>query len=995
MKSLTILLLAQLLPALHAQGPITYRVSTYAGVQRSALDALPGTQLTLDAPRGVARDSKGNIYFSDFGNHVIRKMTPDGKAAVIAGTGIAGYSGNGGPALAARIQTPRALALDGDRALYFVENDIRRIRRIDLTTGIISAVAGDGTSGFNGDGRLGTDSNFASEILGLAVDRDGGLLITDSQNHRLRKLSATDQRMTTIAGTGAAGLAGDTAGTPNAPINMPSAVVVHPNGDIYFEEFVNRRIRRISNGQMSTVVGGATATLATGAAAQVSAGNCIGMAFDPTGNELYWSDEASDTVRKVNLTTLTVTLVAGAGVSGFSGDAGPAAQARLSNPNSLVIEPDLGVLIGDQGNHRLRRVAANGTITTIAGGFVPYAGDGGLASAAIMSSPLGLKTNAADDLIVSERGNCTIRVIDTAGRIQNLAGAIGSCSIPVLWTGMRDDSGNVFYSAASGISVKTPNAAAGSVRYSIAAKDFSYGPRSQSFLTIDSSQTEAQIRLVRRADLLSTSSVIPTLLLGSGLGAGGDGGPLIAPVLFIPSSVAFNADESAYYVLDPGNRNIRLVKNFVLSTFRSADSLATARYLAVEPSGAVWVTNTNYVVRYAADGKSFTHVIGDVGPGYTATGHDGSLARFSNLNGIAVRGDGTVYMADTDNHVIRKLTPVAISSVSAVTGAQPSGLPANTFLARVRLMGADGAPVTGFTVNFTAPAGVTLSAPTGDTDLDGIASVSVTLPATGTVTAAIDGLPPVTIPLSSAPQPAIASVIASGAFGAAKRIAPGGWVEIYGSNLAKASQQWAGSDFQNNFGPVTLAGVRVQIDGKPGFLQLVSPGQINCVAPDGLTPGDVTVTVQTPDGLSAAFHITAAPRAPALLAPPQFQSGAKQYVVALFADQTFVGPDGLIDGAPFRRAAPGDRVLLYGINFGATTPAIPAGQIAGQAATLPNVVIRIGGVPAVVEYAGVAGNFVGLYQFNLVVPDGVTGDSPLTLEVDGIPLPQQLLIAIR
>jgi uncharacterized protein (TIGR03437 family) len=188
----------------------------------------------------------------------------------------------------------------------------------------------------------------------------------------------------------------------------------------------------------------------------------------------------------------------------------------------------------------------------------------------------------------------------------------------------------------------------------------------------------------------------------------------------------------------------------------------------------------------------------------------------------------------------------------------------------------------------------------------------------------------------------------------------------------------------------------VLVNGNPAFVQLVSPGQINAQVPDGISGGAATVVVKNSNGSSVAATVSSAVRAPALLAAPAFRSGNRQYVVALFPDNTtFVGPPGLVPGAAFQPAQAGDHIVLYGVGFGSTIPVIPAGQIAGQTNSLPNVVVKLGDVAATVEYAGLAVGSVGLYQFNIVVPTGVTGDAQLTVAVDGVSLTQALYLTLR
>lgn len=245
--------------------------------------------------------------------------------------------------------------------------------------------------------------------------------------------------------------------------------------------------------------------------------------------------------------------------------------------------------------------------------------------------------------------------------------------------------------------------------------------------------------------------------------------------------------------------------------------------------------------------------------------------------------------------------------------------------------------------------------------------------------------------------PVITSAISAGAFGAQSSIAPGTWIEIYGSNFAVGTQGWAAEDFDAGFGPTRLGGVEVTIGGRKAFVNYVSPGQINAQVPANIGPGQQTVTVTTPTGTSAAFPINVESVRPGLLAPPTFAVGGTQYIVALFPDNTtYVLPPGAIPGLNSRRARPGETITLYGIGFGAVTPAVAPGQIATQLNALAApFTVRFGGTQANVSYAGLAPNFVGLYQFNVTVPAAAAGDAvPLTFTLNGVDVGQRLAIAV-
>jgi uncharacterized protein (TIGR03437 family) len=208
--------------------------------------------------------------------------------------------------------------------------------------------------------------------------------------------------------------------------------------------------------------------------------------------------------------------------------------------------------------------------------------------------------------------------------------------------------------------------------------------------------------------------------------------------------------------------------------------------------------------------------------------------------------------------------------------------------------------------------------------------------------------------------PAITSagVIQPGDFGAKSRLASGSWIEIYGQNVATSMMDWSGK-----------------------FLE-------------GMGEGPVQMVLTTKNGSSNA-NITTIARAPALWAPGTFKSGDRQYVGAQINATTYALPEGLVTGITSRPARPGETVVLYGVGFGTTTPAIPAGAIATVQATLPDVVVRIGGIAATVAYAGVAPQFVGLYQFNVTVPQGVSaGDASFEMSVAGISVDQVLRLAV-
>jgi uncharacterized protein (TIGR03437 family) len=256
-------------------------------------------------------------------------------------------------------------------------------------------------------------------------------------------------------------------------------------------------------------------------------------------------------------------------------------------------------------------------------------------------------------------------------------------------------------------------------------------------------------------------------------------------------------------------------------------------------------------------------------------------------------------------------------------------------------------------------------------------------------------------PNTSTPStPAISSggIVSAGAFGGFTAVAPGSWIEIYGTGLAADSRSWTGADFTGVNAPTSLDGTSVTIGGQNAFIDYISPTQVNAQVPSNAGTGAQPVIVKTAAGASAALTLTVNLEEPGLLAPASFKVNGTQYAAALFSDgATFVLPTGAIAGVASRPAKPGDVITLYGVGFGAVTPNIPAGQVVQQSNTLlAPVQILFGQVPGTVKFDGLAPSAVGLYQFNVVVPNVAASNAvPLTFALAGVAGTQTLYIAVQ
>jgi len=319
----------------------------------------PAASATLENAEIVVLDASGNIYISGDGCHCVRKVTiSTGIITTIAGTGTAGNTGDGGLATSAKLNFPMGLALDASGNIYIADFYNMNIRKVTISTGIISTVAGNGTAGFSGDGGLAT----AAELyypFGIAVDGSGNIYIGDLKNSRVRKVTASTGLISTIAGNGTAGYSGDGGLAAAAELNYLQIIILDAANNIYIADQENNRVRKIdaTTGIITTIAGNGTGGFAGdgGLATAAELSYPTGLAFDKSGN-LYIGDQNNKRVRKVTKSTGIITTVAGNGTSGFSGDGGSPTSAKLSFLDGVAVDASGAVYIADTGNNRIRKV---------------------------------------------------------------------------------------------------------------------------------------------------------------------------------------------------------------------------------------------------------------------------------------------------------------------------------------------------------------------------------------------------------------------------------------------------------------------------------------------------------------------------------------------------------------------------------------------------------------------------------------------------------------
>ena len=311
-------------------------------------------------------------------------------------------------------------------AIYFADVGNSRIRRVDLTIGIITTVAGGG-AGDLGDGGTATDATFSSHPMRVAGDREGNLFVADAHHARIRRIDTATGIIDTVAGCGAEGYSGDGGPAVRAMIASPHGTALDEHGNLFIADLKNDRIRRVdaSTGTITTVAGNSEHGYSGdgGPATDAMLASPIAVTVSADG-DLYIADHRNSRIRKVDAATGIITTVAGTGEQGFRGDGGAATHAAISLPRDVALDSDGAIYIADGGNNRIRKVDPNGTITTVAGtGRAEFSGDGGPAHKASLSMPYSITLDREGNLYVVDTGNYRVRRIDaTTGIITTVAG---------------------------------------------------------------------------------------------------------------------------------------------------------------------------------------------------------------------------------------------------------------------------------------------------------------------------------------------------------------------------------------------------------------------------------------------------------------------------------------------------------------------------------------------------------------------------------------------
>jgi uncharacterized protein (TIGR03437 family) len=908
-----------------------FSIDTVAGNYQFG-NGVAATQALLSFPSKLAIDSTGAVYIADTTNNLIRKVVA-GQITTFAGTGIPGFSGDGQAATSAQLNSPSGVAVDGAGNVYIYDTRNDVIRKVGATGSITTFAGTPGKSGSAGDGGPATQALLNLNLGGnVALDSAGNVYFSDYYNSVVRKVAVSTNIISSFAGmNGKTGSGGDGGPATSANLQTPAGLAFDSGGNLYIADVNSSVIRMVSatTGNISTVAGasgqfgsggdGGPAELAT-----LSGPNDV--AADAAGN-LYIADTGNSKVRMVSAGAALITTLAGTGAFGFGGDGGAATAALLTYVNGVGVDKSGNVYIADTDNNRIRMVHG-GTIGEFAGADHAQ-GDGSKATAALLYFPQGIAWDNKADLYIADTRNNKIRKVTPDGNISTIAG-----------TGSYIVSGDGGPALAAGLDQPQAVAVDGAGNVYIA--------------------TGNQVRMV------DSSGNINTVVNSTGAaGFTGDGASAADAELSNPLGLAVDSANNLY-IADTNNHRIRKVSGGNISTIVGAGpsypssngsfggdggpaSLANLSFpydVAFDGSGNMFIADTvNNRIR-RVDGKSGN--ISTLAGSAAAGGYSGDLgpATSALLNapiGVAADSAGNIFFTDGNNNVVRVVD--GFGTISTIAGNH--------------------------TLGFSGDGGSAITA-----ELDFPWGIATNASGNVWVVDANNHRVRELTPTSPLVSSGSLGVVNAASF-ASGGLVPGGMATLFGSNLTSAkginlaSAVPLGAQLLNTSVKIdnTLSAPIFAVDNVNG------QQQINFQAPWELA-GKSSAVLQVANNGALSLPVTV----PVLAAQP----GVFTYTVG---SDTF----GVVLHVNFQLAntadpvASGEFVLIFCTNLGAVAPAIADG-VAGSGAqtTVAPVTVTIGGASAPVSFSGLAAGFVGLYQVNAQVPTGLAAmNQPLVVRVSG------------
>jgi hypothetical protein len=670
-------------------------ISTFAGTGVAGFsgNGVAATSAQLNGPQNPNFDSAGNFYFADYNNNRVRKITmATGVITTVAGNGTAATTGNGGPATSASLHGPVSAVFDTAGNLYISERDGYVLRRVAAGTGIISTFAGTGVAGFSGDGGPATNAKFG-QPYGITFDPSGNVLISDATNQRVRMVNIATGIITTVAGNGTAGFSGDGGAATSAELNNPIELVTDASGHVYVADALNNRIRQITLSTMNfpaTNVGSSSATRviqlettatetitsisipqSQGGKQEYSIGTITGctigasnpvdtvcnipITFAPAYPGRRWVPlQVVTSTGNINfgltgigigplaaLTPGVITTVAGNGTGGYAGDGGAATNAEIFHAYRHIFDSAGNMYIADSSNHRVRKVAAGtGIITTVAGtGTAGYSGDAGLAVNAKLYNPQGVTIDSAGNLYIADYSNSRVRkVAATTGIITTVAG-----------------NGTYAYAGDGGPATSAEM---------LSPDDVALDSGGNLYIA---DYNNFRIRKV------SAGTGIITTIAGNGTqGFSGDGGAAGSAVISSPVALGIDSADNLYFA-DQQNERIRKVAaaTGIITTVAgngtagysgdggaaTSAKLSNPGGIAIDPAGNLYIGDevNNRIRKVDAGTGVITTLAGTGTAAFSGDGGAANGAKLWNPLGVVLDGAGNLFISDLSNNRIRKV----------------------------------------------------------------------------------------------------------------------------------------------------------------------------------------------------------------------------------------------------------------------------------------------------------------------------------------------------